>query len=76
MTTPQAEAELPATSSTPIRGSANSATIKSRDRSPLSVKTGKDIDLIETANILLQKLPKGWHKVSSFFNLFLPDSNI
>ena len=52
--------------STPVRSSANSATVKSRDRSPLSMKSGKDVDLIETANILLQKLPKGWHKVSSF----------
>lgn len=58
------------TSATPARGSANSATVKSRDRSPLSVRTGKDIDLIETANILLQKLPKGWQKVCSMLFYF------
>ena len=51
-----------------MRSSANSATVKSRDRSPLSVKANKDVDLIETANILLQKLPKGWHKVSADSN--------
>eukprot|EP00116_Pleurobrachia_bachei_P001844 sb/3462106/ len=44
------------------RSSANSA-VKSRDRSPISNKIlNKDIDIIETANIILQKLPKGWHK--------------
>jgi len=59
------EVELPITSST-VRSSANSATVKSRDstlaRSPVTVKGGKDVDLLETANLLLQKLPRGWHK--------------
>ena len=31
-------------------------------RSPVTVKGGKDVDLLETANLLLQKLPRGWHK--------------
>ena len=61
------EPSTPAAGATPAavgtRSSANSA-VKSRDRSPISNKIlNKDVDIIETANIILQKLPKGWHKV-------------
>ena len=46
------------------KGSAQvSSGTKSRERSPLTVRSMKDVDLIETAHLILQRLPKGWSKV-------------